>query len=234
MRERLESFKTLNETYDQAYRQNRYESSPETNALNSQINAEVPTIRKIVEALNPDLVEDITDPCTLYGTSKTRSAVEQALGILRDEDELRANLAPDAPSLVADQFHPTVWNAASAIWDTGMYRVAVQQAAVSLSAHIAAKAGSPLTERALVSQVFSKEEPRTGQVRLHMPGDKATDTWRSRQDGLHLIAQGAFAGIRNVATHTADEWTEQVALEHLAVLSVVARWTDETVLVASP
>lgn len=31
--------------------------------------------------------------------------------------------------------------------------------------------------------------------------------------------------------HTDDEWTEQVALEHLAVLSVVARWTDETELV---
>lgn len=229
MRERLESFKTLCETYDQADRQARYQSSPETKALNSEINAAIPTVRKIVGALNPKLVEDITEPQYMYGTSKTRSAVEQALGILRDEDELRANLAPDAPSLVADQFHPNVWTAASAIWDTGQYRVAVQQAAVSLSAHIAAKAGSSLTERALVSQVFSKEEPRPGQVRLHIPGDKTSDTWRSRQEGLHLLAQGAFAGIRNVATHTADEWTEQVALEHLAVLSVVARWTDETV-----
>jgi hypothetical protein len=234
MRERLESFKTLNETYDQAEKLSSYKSTPETKALGSQINAEVPTVRKIVEALNPELVGDIAGPSYTYGTSTARSAVEQALGILRDQDEWKANLAPDAPSLVADQFHPTVWNAASAIWDTEMYRVAVQQAAVSLSAHIAAKAGSPLTERALVSQVFSKDQPRTGQVRLHMPGDKATDTWKSRQDGLHLVAQGAFAGIRNVATHTADEWTEQVALEHLAVLSVVARWTDETVLVASP
>jgi hypothetical protein len=48
-------------------------------------------------------------------------------------------------------------------------------------------------------------------------------TWRSRQEGLHLLAQRAFAGIRNVATNTGDEWPEQVALEHLAVLSVVAR-----------
>ena len=45
------------------------------------------------------------------------------------------------------------------------------------------------------------------------------------------MAQGAFAGIRNVATHTNDEWTEQEALEHLAVLSVIARWTDETELI---
>jgi hypothetical protein len=65
-------------------------------------------------------------------------------------------------------------------------------------------------------------------VRLYLPGDKASKTWRSRQEGLHLLAQGAFAGIRNVATHTGDEWSEQVALEQLAVLSVVALWGDET------
>ena len=104
---------------------------------------------------------------------------------------------------------------------------------MSLSEHIAQKAGSPLRDRALVSQVFSPNPPSKGQVRLHMPGDKLSDTWKSRQEGLHLIAQGAFAGIRNVATHTGDEWTEQVALEHLAVLSVVARWTDETEVVTA-
>ena len=66
-----------------------------------------------------------------------------------------------------------------------------------------------------------------GQVRLHLAGDKSSKTWKSRQDGLHLIAQGAFAGIRNVAMHTGDEWSEQVALEHLAILSVATRWADE-------
>jgi hypothetical protein len=54
--------------------------------------------------------------------------------------------------------------------------------------------------------------------------------WRSRQEGLHLTAQGAFAGIRNVAVHSHEEWSEQYALEVLAVLSVVARWTDQTEL----
>lgn len=148
--------------------------------LDSQINGDVPTIRKIVEALNPELAGDIGGP-GMYGMSTPRTAVEQALGILRDQDEWNANLEPDAPSLIADQFHPNVWKAASAIWDTGKYRVAVLQAAVSLSAHIAAKAESHLTDRALVSQVFSKDEPRQGQVRLHMPGDKTTDTWKSRR-----------------------------------------------------
>jgi uncharacterized protein (TIGR02391 family) len=140
------------------------------------------------------------------------------------------NLGPDTPSLVAEKFHPQFWEAASPLWNTGKYRVAVQQACVALSAYIAKKAGSSLTERELVQQVFSPCCPSWA-TRLHMPGDKTSKIWRSRQDGLHLLAQGAFAGIRNVATHTDDEWTEQVALEHLAVLSVVARWADETQLV---
>jgi hypothetical protein len=231
MRERLERFKALCEAYDQENRQSSYNSTPRTRQLNSQINAEIPTVREIIKNLDPELVGDITEPQHMYGTARARSAVERALGILRDQAEWRARLAPDAPSVIADQFHPSVWNAASAIWDTGQFRVAVQQAAVSLSAHIAAKAISSLTERELVQLVLKADAPGPGQTRLHLPGDKTTRTWRSRQDGLHLMAQGAFAGIRNVATHTSDEWTEQIALEHLAVLSVVARWTDETELV---
>jgi Protein of unknown function (Hypoth_ymh) len=86
----------------------------------------------------------------------------------------------------------------------------------------------------LVAQVFSPSQPGAGQVRLHFPGDKSSKTWKSRQEGLHLLAQGTFAGIRNVAAHTVGEWSEQVALEHLAVLSVVARWADETEVVSAP
>jgi Protein of unknown function (Hypoth_ymh) len=86
----------------------------------------------------------------------------------------------------------------------------------------------------LVAQVFSPNQPGPNQARLHLPSDKMTKTWRSRQEGLHLLAQSAFAGIRNMATHTESEWSEQVALEHLAVLSLAARWADETEVVTAP
>jgi Protein of unknown function (Hypoth_ymh) len=231
MRERLGQLRWLCETYDQENERTGYEWTPRLKDLYAQISRAMPTVKEIVKNLDPQLVPEIKAPSHMLGGSGTVHAIDQALGILKDQEEWKRNLAPDAPSLVADQFHPVVWKAASAIWDTGQYRVAVQQGAVSLSAHIAAKASSSLTERGLVSQVFSKEDPRPGQVRLHMPGGKTTDTWRSRQEGLQLLAQGAFAGIRNVATHTRDEWPEQVALEHLAVLSVVARWADETELI---
>jgi hypothetical protein len=61
-----------------------------------------------------------------------------------------------------------------------------------------------------------------------LPGVKESKNWKSRQEGLHLLAQGAFAGVRNVATHSEAEWPEQIALENLAVLSAIARWADET------
>jgi hypothetical protein len=227
MRERLDEFLALCVTYDQEH--SRWGDAPQLDELREQMAPKIPTVQEILKRLDPGLAPKVMIPVRGFNTS-TR-AIQFGLGILKDQDEWRANLAPDAPALVADQFHAHIWAAAAPLWDTGRYRVAVAVAAGSLSAHIAQKAGSHLADRELVTQVFASAAPPAGQVRLHLPGSKASKTWKSRQEGLHLVAQGAFAGIRNVATHTDEEWTEQVALEHLAVLSVVARWADETEIV---
>jgi Protein of unknown function (Hypoth_ymh) len=232
MRERLEHFEELCKAYHVELNLSG-DGSERMSEINKEITFEMPTIRQIVSRLDPALSREIVSPDYLSGTWRSLHAVREALGHLRDRELWKANLEPDAPSLIADRFHPYVWEAAESIWETGKYRVAVQQSATALSAHIAQKACSNLMERALVAQVFAKDDPKPGMARLHMPGDKTSETWRSRQEGLHLLAQGAFAGIRNVATHTADEWTEQEALEKLAVLSVVARWVDETELVSN-
>lgn len=234
MRERLEAFKALCQEYDAEHRSHPSRYTDRERQLGDKMAMAMPTVKEILKHLDPTLPEQVKEPAYIGGTHDSLRAVQQGLGVLQDQDEWVANLAPDAPSLVADQYHPHVWSVASALWDTGQYRVAVGQAAISLSAHIASRVGSSLTERKLVQQLFSPNDPTPGQVRLHLPGDKASDTWRSRQEGLHLVAQGAFAGIRNPAVHTTDEWTEQVALEHLALLSVVARWSDETVVVKAP
>jgi hypothetical protein len=167
----------------------------------------------------------------MTATRAARAAVQQALGILRDQDEWKAQLEPDAPAIDASRFHPAIWDAAAVIWDTGQYRVAVGQAAVALSARISSKAKSNLTERELVNEVLAPSEPAPRRTRLHFPSDKRTKYWKSRQEGLHHIAQGAYAGIRNIAAHHDDELTEHAVLEQLAVLSVIARWADETELV---
>jgi hypothetical protein len=141
MREQLVSYRTLLQTCDEENRKSfgvlmmvrRHE-------LNSEINVVFPTVREIVRVINANLLGAITPPLGMQGVVHTLNAVERAIGILDAQVAVKAHLAPDAPALVADQFHPGVWTAGSAIWDTGMYRVAVQQAAVSLSTHIAARA----------------------------------------------------------------------------------------------
>jgi Protein of unknown function (Hypoth_ymh) len=233
MRERLVAFESLCRQYEQEQR-GSLDYTERKRHITGEMASQEPTIKEILKRLDPKLAQQVSEPDYFGGAFDSLRAVQKGLGILRDQDEWVANLAPDAPSLVADEFHPRVWAAASGLWDTGRYRIAVGQAAVALSVHIASKVGSPLTERELVQLVFAPSEPGPGQMRLHMPGDKSSRTWKSRQEGLLLLAQGAFAGIRNVATHTEDEWPEQVALEHLAVLSVVARWADEAAIVTGP
>lgn len=194
-----------------------------------RVHEQVPTARRIVEALDASLIpEDFGINVYMSGLHSTENTLRQALGLLRDLGELLINLAPDAPSLIADQLHPIVWQAAAPLWATGEYKAAATNSAVSLSAHNKKRVASHLNERELVQQVFSPDLPKADGNRLHLPGDRKDKTWKSAQEGLHLIAQGAFAGIRNPAVHVEGQWPEHVALEHLAVLSVVARWVDQT------
>ncbi|MFD5656161.1 TIGR02391 family protein [Streptomyces hirsutus] len=72
------------------------------------------------------------------------------------------------------------------------------------------------------------KEPVAGKPRLRFPGDRNTPTWRARQEEAKCFAAGVFLAIRNVAAHEDKvPWTEQEALEHIATLSVLARWIEE-------
>jgi hypothetical protein len=48
------------------------------------------------------------------------------------------------------------------------------------------------------------------------------------------FAEGLFAGVRNPLAHESDtDLDEEVALEYLAAISVLARWVDEAVVVTA-
>lgn len=232
MRARLERFLDLCERFGAADKAGRYQGDSLTKSLLDEIVIEVPTVKAIVKSLDPALADEIAPPDSMFGATGAASATRQALGILRDRDDLAAMLAPDAPALVADQMHHWVWSAAASFWEAGKHATAVEQGAKSLTAFIQRKSGSTKADRDLASEAFRKQ-PADGAVRLWLPADnRDTETWRSRQDGLHLLAMGAYAGIRNVVAHAVEPgWSEQEALEYLAVLSVVARWADETEVV---
>jgi hypothetical protein len=234
MREKLEAFLATCEQYEKEMdnRRGNY-SKVIMKPINDKITEQVPTVEEIIRKLDPKLLTaEFGIALHLGGLSGTTRQTRKALAILRDREDWKINLAPDSPSLTADKLHPIIWGAAATIWETGEYKLAAQAACVSLSAHIKTRASSPLNDRELVTQVFTAEPPTPTQSRLHLPGDSADKNWRSRQQGLHLVAQGAFAGIRNIAAHSNAAWAEHEALEHLAVLSVVARWADETQLMS--
>lgn len=203
-------------------------------ALNDEATELLPTVTRILEALGAPPEEPLMPPS--YSSAPTGRLVRQGLGIVRDREEWAVRLAPDepvAPTLTADELHPWIWRAASSFWETGQKAAAVEYGAKSLTAHIQQKSGSKLADRELVTDVFSPR-PHKINPRLWLPGNPEDDTWRSRQDGLHHLAIGAYAGIRNVVAHAVKpNWTDQEAMEHLAVLSTVARWAEETTF-ASP
>lgn len=224
-RERLERFVAACERYDQDQKARRYDGIDE--GLYNEMIRQEPTTKRIIAELDPNLA-DINVRNYLAGASTAAGNAHAALAILSDLDEVERHLGPTGPIVSADDLHQWIWGPAASFWDAGRCAVAVDQAAKSLTAHIQKKSGSSLVDRELAAEVFSAKET-AGRTRLWLPGDRSTATWRSRQDGLHLLSQGAYAGIRNVVVHSHEpQWSEQEALEYLAVLSTVARWTDET------
>ncbi|WP_328522429.1 TIGR02391 family protein [Kribbella sp. NBC_00359] len=228
MQGKLTEYLRLADAYDAALHEAAYESvSSEAQALNDEATTLLPTVERILTALDAMPDADLRPP-SYRGSNETPRWVKQGLGILRDRDEWATRLAPEPPTLAGDRFHPLIWEAAAQLWATSHLVAAVESAAKWLTFEIQQKAQSNLVDRELVTDVFPSK-PNNGRTRLWLPGDRETKMWRSRQDGLYNLSIGAYAGIRNVAAHSpAPNWSEQQALEYLAVLSVVARWTEET------
>lgn len=151
---------------------------------------------------------------------------------LRQQEELRKNLGDDAPDLSAANLHPWIWDGASSLWYSGHYREAVEGAIRKLNAETQNKLGRrDVSETDLFNQAFSEQPSSVNNPRLHRMPDDGSKTFKSVQRGARMFAEGVFAGIRNPLAHEAEqEMPEQLALEYLAALSVLARWVDESAL----
>lgn len=67
--------------------------------------------------------------------------------------------------------------------------------------------------------------------------DDDSDTFRSLQQGAMEFGSGCFMAIRNVLSHEhveAAELPEQIALEHLAAFSILARWIESAERIDAP
>ncbi len=195
-----------------------------------------PVMRGLMNAAEPDLgnYQTATGGGWSYNTSNywlelVRHRVLQAIGIHELGGEAKRRMQPDSPDFVADQLHPWVWEAAAPMWRAGSVQEAVLAAARSVNARLQQKLDRhDVADAKLCREAFSLGEPSPGQPRLRFPGNRASETWRSRQNGGIQFGAGCFEGIRNISAHVDGlELTDQVALEQLAAFSVLARWIDE-------
>lgn len=232
MQQKLTDYRSLLEAYLQQPHERGDWLGPD-NEDRAELLRREPAVKKILASLDPDLADFNVNG--LAGDKAARDAVNRGLGILAEQDEWEARLAPGAPALPAEQLHPWVWQAAQPLWDSSHYRHAVQAAATAINDHTQNKLSRrDVADTQLVQEAFSPNPPEPGKPRLRCPGDPSNPTTQSRQRGALQYAVGCFGAIRNPATHEHAEWDQQVSLECLAALSVLARWIDGWALDTAP
>ncbi len=160
----------------------------------------------------------------------------RGIAALRRDEELREKLGDAAPQISAAHLHPWVWSGAKSLWESHHFRSAVEDAAKKDNAETQNKVGRrDVSEISLFKEAFSLDSAAQGRPRLRRMQPDDSDTYRSAQRGAMALAEGIYAGIRNPLTHEdPTDVDEQVALEYLAALSVLARWVDDSTLESAP
>ena len=161
-----------------------------------------------------------------------RQASVRAREELLRQEEIRKNLGDDAPEISAARLHPWVWSGAASLWQSGHFRSAIDDAAKKVNAETQNKVGRrDVSGTKLFQEVFSLDPSAVKKPRLRRMANDGSDTFKSVQRGAMAFAEGIYAGIRNPLNHEdPKDLDEQVALEYLAALSVLARWVDESSL----
>jgi hypothetical protein len=193
-----------------------------------------PAIERIVETVEPGRHRR-WEVDRGFEFREAREHALRAVGILESRAEVDAILGPSGPRLQAAQLHPWVWEAAARLWDGGHRRAALQAAATQVEANAQAKLDRyDLSGVELWRQAFRTEKPRPDQPRLRFSGFiEDTPNWISAHEGAMNFGVGCAQRIRNLVTHLPEEPEEMVALEQLAALSVLARWTEEAEVVTA-
>jgi len=166
-----------------------------------------------------------------------RRAAIRAIAELEEASQLREMLGDDAPSINANQLHPWVWEGARSMWRSRHYRQGVVDGLKRVNAEAQSKTDRhDVSEATLFTQLFSTDAPKAGAPRLRLMDDDGSDTFKNVHRGARALAEGLFAGIRNVVSHTVAETEadEQRALEQLAAVSVLARWVADAEVVTVP
>ncbi len=205
-----------------------------TAASGDEVAKQAQVVEQILDRVIPSWRELYNDTRQNRWTGHREAAIRAREEIVRRE-EVRKNLGDDAPEISAARLHPWVWSGAASLWQSGHYRSAVEDAAKKVNAETQNKVGRrDVGETKLFQETFSVDAPTVGKPRLRRMADDGSDTYKSVQRGAMALAEGIYIGIRNPFNHEdPKDIDEQVALEYLAALSVLARWVDESTVEAA-
>ncbi|MDU5353582.1 MAG: TIGR02391 family protein [Eggerthella sp.] len=200
------------------------------------IKEQLPIVERIFDRFvpgwnNPPIAYDTSDPTEqLWGTHRDLAIRVKAL--VEREEELNYYLGDGSPTISASRLHPWVWGGAASLWQSGHFRSAVEDAAKKVNAETQNKLHRrDVSETSLFNEAFSEDPPSPGRPRLRRMKPDGSSTYRSEQRGARALAEGIYAGIRNPLNHESPhDLEEQIALEYLAALSILARWVDESEL----
>lgn len=216
-------------------------STGKRNATHEEIRGQLHVVEQILDRVVPSwrMTKYVTNQMELIQEGdwiQHKRAAPGALASLEREQELIENLGELAPAISAANLHPWVWSGAQSLWQSGHYRSAVEDALRKVNAEVQNKVNRrDLSETKLFQESFSENAPLPGKPRLRRMANDGSDTYRSLQRGAMALAEGIYAGIRNPLNHEAPaDLSEQVALEYLAALSVLARWVDEAAVEEAP
>ena len=184
----------------------------------------------------------MSHPRSVITTQDVRRLAASARGRLKsmiEDAQVRGD--GELPAFAPSKMHPSVWSAAVDHWTTHQYRVAVREASEALTAEWQEKLGRrDVSGTTFWQQTLSPGPPEDGRPKLRWPGADDDRTAKSMRAGLERLAkslaglgEGLNLTVRNLATHSQNELSEQEAMERLAAYSFLARILDQRDIVRS-
>lgn len=148
------------------------------------------------------------------------------------ELDTQAGQEQGLPTFGPFALHKTIWTAAAPHWTSHQCRVAVREAGEALNLHWKGELQrTDVDDTVFWGQTLAMEPPAVGVPRLRWPGADSDKTTKSMREGLMGLAKGLNLAVRNVATHTRKELTEQEGMEQLGAYSHLARLLDKCTVV---
>jgi uncharacterized protein (TIGR02391 family) len=154
-------------------------------------------------------------------------AVRMLESLIKRLEEKREDLGGDKTAQVRASFagldlHPRIGGVCADLYRDGHYRNAVADASVALVNFVKEKSRRhDLDGAGLMTTVFSKNQP------ILAFNERRDRTEEDEQEGMMHLFLGAVLALRNPRVHTLLDDSPEMALEYIALISLLAKRVDQ-------